>query len=373
MKDPYEVLGVDQTAELSEIKKAYRRKAKKYHPDLNPGDQEAAKKFTELSEAYDILQDPEKRRRYDTYGAAAFEQGGMGGGFGGFGFDMNDIFGDLFSDFFGGGRSAQSATRARRGADIRKEVTLSFREAYEGATRTITIKRDHECRHCHGTGAKDGTAKKTCPTCHGSGVVNHEVHSPFGRMIQQTTCSTCGGTGEVIEQACPFCGGKGRESETVRLNVQIPAGVADGNILPMRGQGHGGENGGPAGDVYVILRVKPSELFERHGNDLFLDVPISFVQAALGDEIDVPTMEGREPFRIPAGTQTETSFTLAGKGVPDVRTKKKGDLQFRVRVQVPTDLSKEQTEALRAYGETMNDHVEVPEKNFWDKVKDLFD
>ncbi|MDD7593209.1 MAG: molecular chaperone DnaJ [Peptoniphilaceae bacterium] len=373
MKDPYQVLGVEKEAELSDIKKAYRRKAKKYHPDLNPGDEEAAKKFNELSEAYDILQDPEKRRLYDTYGAAAFEQGGMGGGFGGFGFDMNDIFGDLFSDLFGGGRASHNVSRARRGADIRKEVTLTFKEAYEGVSKTITVKRDHECSHCHGTGAKDGTAKKTCPTCHGSGVINHEVHSPFGRMIQQTTCNTCAGTGEVIEEVCPHCDGKGRESETVGLTVQIPAGVADGNILPMRGQGHGGENGGAAGDVYVIVRVKPSELFDRHGNDLYLDLPLSFVQATLGDEIDVPTMEGREKFRIPAGTQTDTEFTLEGKGVPDVRSKKPGDLKFRVRVQVPRELTKEQTDALRAYAATMNDHVDVPEKNFWDKVKDLFD
>lgn len=373
MQDPYEVLGVAKTASLQEIKKAYRQKAKKFHPDLNPGDEAAAKKFNMLSEAYGILQDPEKRKMYDTYGAQAFEQGGMGSGFGGFGFDVNDIFGDLFSDLFSGGRRGRSTNRARKGADIRQEVVLDFKEAFFGTKRSISVRRDRECSACHGTGAKDGTAKKTCPTCGGSGVVNREIQSPFGRMIQQTTCPTCGGTGEVIEESCPVCNGTGRQQETVKLSIDIPAGVADGNILPMRGQGHGGENGGPAGDVYVILRVKPSAFYERHGNDLYFEMPISFVQATLGDEVEVPTMTGKESFRIPAGTQTGARFTLEGKGVPDVRTQKPGDLYFHVRVQTPTKLTAEQESALLAYADAMGNHVEAPQKNFWDKVKDLFD
>lgn len=373
MQDPYEVLGVKRDAEIGDIKKAYRRKAKQYHPDLNPGDEKAAKKFNDLSEAYGILQDPEKRRLYDTYGETAFENG-MNGGTGGFGFDMNDIFGDLFGDLFGRRSSGvQDSHRARRGADIRKELQLSFREAYFGVEKTITIRRESECSHCHGTGAKDGTAKKTCPTCHGNGVVNREVHTPFGRMIQQVTCSTCNGRGEIIEETCPHCHGQGREIENRTLSVKIPAGVADGNILPMRGQGHGGANGGPAGDVYIVLRVAPSAFYERHGNDLYFELPISFVQATLGDEVEVPTMEGKETFRIPKGTQTGTRFTLEGKGVPDVRSKRRGDLHFVVDIQTPTHLNEEQADALRAYAKVMGDTVEEKQKNFWEKVKELFD
>ncbi|WP_019189605.1 molecular chaperone DnaJ [Levyella massiliensis] len=372
MQDPYEVLGVSRNATLSDIKKSYRQKAKQYHPDLNPGDAEAAKKFNDLSEAYGILQDDEKRRLYDTYGAAAFENGAGGAG-GGFGFDMDDIFGDLFGDLFGRAGARQNPNRARRGADIRKEVRLTFKEAYFGVEKTVNIRREHECAHCHGTGAKDGTAKRTCPTCHGAGVINREVHSPFGRIVQQTTCPNCGGRGEVIDEKCPHCHGNGRETESVKLSVKIPAGIADGNILPMRGQGHSGANGGPSGDVYIVVRVEASELYERHGNDLYFEMPLSFVQATLGDEVEVPTMEGKEAFRIPAGTQTGTRFTLKGKGVRDVRTGRPGDLHFIIDIQTPTHLNEEQADALRAYAKTMGDEVEEKEKNFWEKVKDLFD
>ncbi len=373
MKDPYEVLGVDRNADISSIKSAYRKKAKKYHPDLNPGDKHAEEMFKELSTAYDILQDDEKRRLYDTYGASAFENGGMGGAsnFGGFGFDMNDIFGDLFSDLFGGGRTSSYRNVRRKGEDIRIELELSFKEAVFGCKKKIQFKRKESCSHCHGTGAEPGSNKKTCPRCQGSGVVQQQINSPFGRMINQTTCPQCHGEGRIIEKPCKACSGSGRESKKVSLNVNIPAGVDDGNIIPMSGQAHGGLNGGPAGDVYIILRVEPSGIFERRRNDLYVDLPISFSQAVFGDKVEVPVLEGREKFDLPEGTQTGSTFKLKGKGVKDVRTGRPGDLIFRVNIETPKNLNHDQKEALKAFQETMGEETEA-KKNFWDKVKDVF-
>lgn len=369
MKDPYKVLEVDRYAEISQIKRAYRLKAKKYHPDLNPGDEKAAKKFRELSEAYDILQDPKKRDMYDRYGEAAFDQNAGAG----FGFDINDIFGDLFSDFFGGRRStASSYNRPVAGADIRLELEISFEEAYFGCQRTVEIKRDLECSACKGTGADKGAAMEGCPTCHGQGVINREVSSPFGRMIQQTTCPDCGGRGQKITKKCQVCGGSGRQTDKVKLQISIPAGVDDGNILPLRGQGHGGSKGGPAGDVYVIIRVRPSDRYKRHANDLYVDIPISFVQACLGDQLNIPTMEGEEKFELPAGTQTGSGFSLKGKGFKDVRSGRPGNLYFTVNVQVPKKLNNDQAKALKNFAEKMGQDVEG-NKKFWDKVKEKFE
>lgn len=377
MKDPYEVLGVERNADLNEIKRAYRKKAKQYHPDLNPGDEEAAEHFKELSEAYSILQDSEKRQMYDTYGAAAFENGGMGqgSGFGGFGFDMNDIFGDIFGDLFGGGRSRTNAGRRgpQRGADIQVEISLTFKEAVFGCKKKIKLKREEDCSVCHGTGAEEGSERKTCPRCHGSGMISQETRSPFGRMINQTICPDCRGEGTILEHPCKKCGGSGREKKQATLSLEIPAGVDDGNIMTLRGEGHRGRKGGSPGDVHVIFRVEASKFYQRHGKDLYFEMPLSFIQAALGDTVQVPTLEGKEDFKIPAGTQTGTDFTLKGRGVEDVRGGKRGNLYFRVKLETPTHLTDKQKKAMRAFGDSMGEEVTESEKNFFEKVKDLFD
>ena len=372
MKNPYEVLGVEQNAGVDEIKKIYRKKAKKYHPDLNPNDEVAAEKFKELSEAYAILSDEEKRRMYDTYGEAAFEQGGMGGGYHVDMSGMGDIFGDIFGDLFGTRRRA-NPNAPRKGADARVEVRLSFNEAVFGTTKKIAITREEDCEHCRGTGAEDGTQPKTCPTCGGSGVINREVNSMFGRMINQTTCPTCGGKGTVIETPCAHCHGTGRVRKKKTIAVNIPAGVADGNIVPMRGEGNRGKNGGPNGDLYVILSVEASPLFERQGNDIFYELPISFTQAALGDEVEVPTLKGKTRFKIPAGTQPGQRFKLSGEGVPFVNSSRKGDLYFFTKIDVPKKLSEEQRKALHRFAETMGEEVSESKKNFFDKVKEMFE
>lgn len=376
MKDPYEVLGVEKNADKQTIKRAYRTKAKKYHPDLNPGDEAAAEKFKELSSAYDILQDDEKRQMYDRYGAAAFENGGMGGGgfSGGFGFDPTDIFGDLFSDLFGGGgrQRRQDPNAPRVGEDVRLEVKLTFKEAVFGTTKKIKLRRFRTCDHCHGNGAEPGSDKKTCPTCQGSGMTAQEVRTPFGRMVNQTTCPHCHGEGFIIEKPCKECHGQGRIKKETTISVDIPAGVDDGNILPIRGQGHEGLNGGAAGDIYVVLRVAPSEVFTRRGSDLYLDLPIRFSQAALGDKIQVPGLEGKLSFDLPAGTQTGTLFTIKKEGVPNVRSGHKGDLHFRVNIVTPKKLNSEQKDALRAFQTAMGEESEES-RGFWDKVKDIFD
>lgn len=371
MKNPYEVLDVSHDAKLNEIKKAYRTKAKQYHPDLNPGDEEAAEKFKELSEAYAILSDEEKRRQYDTYGAAAFENGGMGSGFN---VDFDDIFGDIFGGMFGGRRARRNDPNApKKGQDMRIRMKLTFQEAVFGTTKKINITREQDCEHCHGTGAKEGTGRKTCPTCNGRGSVQKRVNSLFGVMIQESVCPQCHGEGSIVEEACSYCHGTGREKVKTQVEITIPAGVDEGNIIPLSGQGHGGAKGGPNGDLYVVVSVEPSDIFERHGNDLYFELPITFVQAALGDEVKVPTLECAKPFTIPEGTQSGTRFTLKGEGVSDVRTGRKGNIYFTANVVTPTKLTEEQKDTLRKFGKQMGEKTTEREKNFFEKVKDLFD
>lgn len=377
MKDPYVVLGVDRKATKVDIKRAYRQKAKKYHPDLNPGDKSAEVKFTELSNAYEILQDDKKRQLYDRYGEAAFENGGMGSGFsGGFTFDMDDIFGDLFGDLFGmgmGRRSSSSANRPRRGSDISVSIKLTFKEAVFGCKKSIEYERMEECSSCHGKGMEEGTEKIDCPDCQGKGVINKTVRTPFGTMVNQTQCTRCGGTGKIIEHPCKKCNGKGQLKKKKTYQLDIPAGVDNGNIIPLYGEGNAGINGGPAGDCLIEIQVEASSFFKRNGKDLYFDMPISFAQAALGDTLQIPTLEGTEEFTLPSGTQTGSHFTLKGKGVADVhKGKDPGDLHFTVNVQVPKKLNKQQKEALRNFSETMGKEI-GPEKSFWDNVKDLFD
>ncbi len=375
MKDPYVVLGVERTASKEVIKKVYRQKAKKVHPDLNPGNEEAHERFAELSNAYEILQDDQKRALYDQYGEAAFENGGGGGFGGGFSFDMNDIFGDLFGDLFGMGmgRGATGANQPRPGSDIRLAVDLTFKEAVFGVKKEIHFDRMENCPSCHGEGLEAGTEKKTCPDCEGKGVINRTVRTPFGTMVNQVHCSRCGGTGEIIDHPCKKCKGTGQVKKEMTFEINIPAGVDDGNIIPLYGKGNAGFHGGPAGDAMVILRVENSSFYQRYGKDLYFEMPISFSQAALGDTLELPTLTGKEEFDLPPGTQTGTRFTLKGKGIADVRGRSPGNLYFTVHIEVPKKLKKDQREALLRFANTMGEEVESQKKSFWDNVKDLFE
>ncbi|WP_276887634.1 molecular chaperone DnaJ [Anaerococcus lactolyticus] len=373
MRDPYEVLGVERTATSVEIKIEYRKLAKKYHPDLNPDNEEAEQKFKEANLAYEILSDPDKKQKYDAYGAAAFENGGagfnggFGGGFGGFG----DIFGDLFGDVFSQGYGA-NRKRPSKGADIQQVVNLTFQEAAFGTSKEIQIRREEECHVCHGLKAEEGSETHTCSTCHGQGVVNEVSRTPFGTMSRTVTCSKCHGTGEIIDKPCKNCKGTGKEYKSEKIKIDIPSGVEDNNVIRLSGKGHVGENGGPNGDLYVILRVANHEIFKRDGLDIYYEMPISFPTAALGGKIDVATLRKSVEFEIPAGTQTGERFTLKNEGIEDKRKGRTGNLYFYVKVVTPTKLSKEQKEALKAYAEASGSEVRE-EKSFFDKVKDFFE
>ncbi len=351
-RDYYEALGIDKSADEAAIKKAYRTLAKKYHPDINPGDAEAEKKFKEVNEAYAVLSDPEKKAQYDQFGHAAFENGGMGGGFGGFGgmdFDISDIF----SSFFGGGMGGSGTRRGPvRGEDINVRVTLTFEEAVFGVKKEISYQRVQKCGTCSGTGAAKGTSPKTCSTCGGSGRVRVQQRTPLGIMQTQKTCDACRGTGKIIEKPCDDCRGNGYVRATKKLDVTIPAGIDDGQRIVLSGQGSDGRDGGPAGDLYIYVSVKPHSVFEREGSDIYCEVPISFTEAALGAQIDIPTLEGTEKFDIPEGTQTGTTFNLRQKGVPVVNTKNRGTLHITVTVEVPKNLSGEQKDILRKFAES---------------------
>lgn len=368
MKDPYELLGVERSARIEEIKRAYRRKAKQYHPDLNPNDEQAAERFKELSEAYEILSDEQKRQRYDQYGAAAFENGGFGAS----DFNVGDIFGDIFGDLFGMGRTRRPQG-PKRGADMRITLHLSFREAVDGVKKKVQITRQVLCEHCQGTGAEPGTEKHTCPHCHGTGQIHQRVRTPFGEMARTTTCPNCHGTGEIIDQPCTQCHGAGHVRKKVTVTIEVPPGVDTGHMMQLHGEGHAGEKGAPAGDLYVVFDVEPSNLFERRGNDIYYSFPISFVQATLGDTLRIPTLEGEEEVELPAGTQTGTRFTLRGRGVADANSGRRGNLYYTVEIETPTKLTEAQKEALRAYGQAMDEERKEPGRSFFDKLKDLFD
>jgi len=352
-RDYYEALGIDKSADEAAIKKAYRTLAKKYHPDINPGDAEAEKKFKEVNEAYAVLSDPEKKAQYDQFGHAAFENGGMGGGFGGFGgmdFDISDIFSSFFGGGFGGGGSNRRGPV--RGEDINVRVTLTFEEAVFGVKKEISYQRVQKCGTCSGTGAAKGTSPKTCSACGGSGRVRVQQRTPLGIMQTQKTCDACRGAGKIIEKPCDDCRGSGYIRATKKLDVTIPAGIDDGQRIVLSGQGSDGRDGGPAGDLYIYVTVKPHAVFEREGNDIYCEVPISFTEAALGAQIDIPTLEGTEKFEIPEGTQTGTTFNLRQRGVPVVNTKNRGTLHITVTVEVPKNLTGEQKDILRKFAES---------------------
>ncbi len=366
-KDYYDILGVDRGASEDEIKRAYRRLARQYHPDVNKSP-DAESRFKEINEAYQVLSDPEKRAMYDRYGHAGVDEGaGFSGfdfgGFGGFG-----DFGDIFDELFGFGSRRRRSGGPRRGEHIHVSVTISFEEAVFGTEREIEVRREEVCPHCHGTGAEPGTSPSRCPVCGGTGQVRRVRQSILGSFVQVTTCPRCGGTGEIITTPCSVCHGRKKVTITRRINVKIPAGIDDGMQIRLSGEGHAGENGGPSGNLYVEVKVKPHPFFKREGDDIYLDLPINISQAALGDVVKVPTLYGTEELKIPAGTQHGRKFVLKGKGVPHVRGSGKGDQIVTVRVVVPTKLSKKQRELLEELGETLGRENLGRERSLFDKI-----
>jgi len=351
-RDYCEVLGVDKSSDEDTIKKAYRQLAKKYHPDMNPGDAEAEVKFKEVNEAYDVLSDPDKKAKYDQYGHAAFDPAsGAGAGFGGFGdfgFDINDIF----SSFFGGGGGSSRRNGPVRGSNITVRLTLTFEEAVFGCKKEITYQKVQKCAECSGTGAAKGTSPKTCDHCRGTGFVTVQQRTMMGMMQTRRECDHCKGTGKIVETPCGECKGSGYTRVTKKLDVNIPAGIDDGQQIGLRGQGSDSANGGGPGDLNIIISVRPHAVFERDGYDLYLEEPITYAEATLGAEIEIPTLEGNQKLEIPEGTQTGTTFTLRGKGVQQVNSKNRGNLHVTVVVEVPKGLNREQKELLEKFAES---------------------
>ncbi|MGX7023406.1 molecular chaperone DnaJ [Vagococcus hydrophili] len=377
-RDYYEVLGVPKTATDDELKKAYRKLSKKFHPDINK-EPDAEDKFKELSEAFEVLSDSQKRAAYDQYGHAStdpnFGAGGFGGGFGDFGGGGSfGGFEDIFESFFGGGGGRNSNPNApRQGSDLQYTLDLSFNEAIFGLEKSIRYNREDDCATCNGSGAKPGTQPETCSKCHGAGTINVERQTPLGRMMSRQACDQCQGTGQTIKDKCSTCNGAGRIVKSHSVKVNVPAGVEDGQQMRLAGQGEAGSNGGPYGDLYVVFRVEESPIFERDGSEIFYTEKVTFAQAALGDEIEVPTVHGRVKLKIPAGTQTGTSFRLKGKGVPKLRGAGNGDQRVTVVIETPTDLNEEQKKLLREFSVASGDKAVVEqEEGFFDKMKDAF-
>ena len=359
-RDYYEVLGVDKSADDATLKKAYRKLAKKYHPDVNPGDKEAEAKFKEATEAYTILSDPEKRKQYDQFGHAAFENGGggAGGGFGGFDFngaDMGDIFGDIFGDLFGGGRSGRARSGPSRGANIKTSVRITFEEAVFGCDKEIEINFKENCASCHGTGAKAGTSPQTCSKCNGKGKIMYTQQSFFGTVQNVQTCPDCNGTGQVIKEKCPDCYGTGYKTVRKKFKVSIPAGIDNGQCVRLAGGGEPGTGGGERGDLLVEAVVSQHPIFKRQDTSIYSTVPISFARAALGGPIRIKTVDGEVEYDVRPGTQTDTKVRLKGKGVPSLRSRSvRGDHYVTLVVQVPERMNQAQKEALRRFDDAMN-------------------
>ena len=386
-RDYYEVLGIGKNATDAEIKSAYRKLAKKYHPDLNPGDKEAEEKFKEVNEANDVLSDPQKRQRYDQFGFAGVDPnyaaangggaGGFGGGFGGV--DLGDIFVDIFGggfgggfSGFGGGSSTRTANAPRKGHDIQASVILTFEEAAHGCSKKITINRQDTCPDCGGTGAAKGTSPETCPDCGGRGYVVTQQRTPFGVMQSQQPCSHCGGRGTIIRNPCKTCRGTGKTAARKSLEINIPAGIDDDQNIALRGQGDAGSNGGPAGDVIVHVTVKADPMFERDGYDVTIHVPITFSQAVLGDDVEVPTVDGRIVQHIPEGTQSGTKFRLRGQGIQYLNGRGRGDQYVIVDVEIPKKVTRAQREALKAFEDSMKEDNYEKRKGFFKNLRDRF-
>lgn len=374
-RDYYEVLEISKGATADEIKKAYKKQAKKYHPDMNPGDKAAEEKFKEVNEAYAVLSDDEKKNMYDQYGHAAFDPanggaygGGFGGGFGGF--DFGDL-GDIFGSFFGGGSSSRRSTGPARGEDLGYRLTLDFEEAVFGCKKTLEFNHTEKCTACGGKGAEKPGDAETCSACGGSGTVRVLKNIGFGSMQMQQPCSRCGGKGRIIKNACSACHGKGAVKKQKKLEIDIPAGIDNGERIQLRGQGNAGENGGPAGNLYVTVSVRPHKIFERDGTTLYMDLPITFVEATLGATVTVPTPEGgKAEFTIPEGTQSGTVFSLRGKGVPHLNNPNvRGELRVTLSVEIPKGLNAKQKELLKKFGDATDVKNYNKKKSFFDKFK----
>ena len=372
-RDYYEVLGVQKGATDAEIKKAYRKMAKENHPDLHPGDKDAEARFKEINEAYEILSDSEKKARYDQFGFAGVDPsyggGGYGGGFdGSFDFgDLGDIFGSFFGGGFGGGGRARSGPQ--RGESLRMGLTITFEEAAFGCEKEVSIDRVEQCETCKGTGAAPGTSPETCPACGGSGQVQQRRQTPMGVFATTGPCPRCGGTGKIIASPCKDCGGSGQVRRRKTLKVTIPAGIDNGQIISLRGQGSAGKNGGPAGDLQIVITVQPHQLFRRDGADVYCNAPITFTQAVLGGEMEIPTIDGKVKYDIPEGTQTGSTFRLKGKGIPNVNGRGRGDQFVTVYIETPRNLNREQKEALKKFSSTLKENNYEERKSFFKKFK----
>ena len=373
-RDYYEVLGVSKGASEDEIKKAYKKMARKYHPDLNPGDKSAEEKFKEVNEAYEVLSDADKRARYDQYGHAGvdpnFGAGGFGGGFdGGFDFsDLGDIFGSFFGGGFGGGRRT-NPTAPQRGESIRMAVTISFEEAAFGCEKEVTVERYEACDTCHGSGCAPGTSPEVCPDCHGTGTVQVRRQTPMGVFATSSPCPKCGGKGRIIHQPCKDCRGSGMMRKKKTIQASIPAGIDNGQTISIRGQGNAGRNGGPAGDLLITITVRPHELFRREGTSVLCEAPITFTQAVLGAELEIPTIDGKVKYTLPEGTQSGTTFRLKGKGIPSINGRGRGDQYVTVYIETPRNLNKEQKEALKKFAAAMGEDEASGQKPFFKKFK----
>ena len=374
-RDYYEVMGVPKNATDEEIKKAYRKLAKKYHPDLNPGDKTAEAKFKEVNEAYEVLSDKDKKARYDQFGHAGVDPNFGGGAGGGSPFtgdiDLGDIFNSFFGGGFGGGRSA-NPNAPRRGSDTETTVNISFEEAAKGCRKNVSFQKIDTCDDCGGSGAKKGTSAKTCPNCNGTGQVRINQRTPFGVVQTSRSCDRCGGTGKVIDSPCGTCGGTGRVRRQKTIEINVPAGIDNEQILSVSGQGNAGANGGPAGDLRVYVNVRPHPIFERRGNDVWCEVPITYTQAALGAEVVVPTIDGRVSYQVREGTQPGDVFKLKGKGIPRIGGHGRGDQFVRMTIEVPKNLTQKQKEILQQFDNVAEEKNYQKRKNFIDKIKDMF-
>ena len=375
-RDYYEVLGIQKGATDQEIKKAYRKLAKANHPDLNPGDKAAEARFKEINEAYEVLSDSTKRSRYDQFGFAGVDPsyGGGGSGFGGgfsgdfdFG-DLGDIFGSFFGGGFGGG-SARTRSGPQRGESLRMGLTITFEEAAFGCEKEVSLDRVEQCEACGGSGAAPGTSPETCSNCGGSGTVQQRRQTPMGVFATTSPCPRCGGKGKIIASPCSSCGGSGQNRKRKTVKVSIPAGIDNGQIVSLRGQGNAGKNGGPAGDLQIVITVQPHQLFQRDGSDVYCDAPITFTQAVLGGELEIPTIDGKVKYDLPEGTQSGTTFRLKGKGIPAINGRGRGDQYVTVYIETPRNLNKEQKEALKKFAESVGDSNYEERKKFFKKFK----
>ena len=374
-RDYYEVLGVQKGASEEEIKKAYKKMARKYHPDLNPGDKDAEEKFKEVNEAYEVLSDSEKKARYDQFGFAGVDPnfGAGGGGYGGgagfdFG-DLGDIFGSFFGGGFGGGQTRRNPNAPQRGESIRMNLTISFEEAAFGCEKELELDRYESCETCHGSGAAPGTSPETCPDCGGSGVVQTRRQTPMGVFASTAPCSRCGGRGKIIKEPCKDCRGSGMVRRRRKIQASVPAGIDNGQTISIRGQGHAGKNGGPEGDLLVTITVRPHELVRREGTSVLCEAPITFPQAVLGAELEIPTIDGKVKYDIPEGTQSGTTFRLKGKGIPALNGRGRGDQYVTVYIETPRNLNREQKEALKKFAEAVGENNYEERKSFFRKFK----